>query len=308
MRGGLFLCGVVALVLLSAGQGRAADRQSFLELARSGWNYQLRTTMLGRDMSIPVHINGRDLSGAALCLVGDPPTAQSLAVLNTFRALARHVFGKPLPMRYAGRRARSCGSGRTAILRLYSGFPPNQALTQDLDWLNEAYGLGLLPGRFYTATSPAMAQTFFGRRGPATHLMVQQADAPPGSLEETFYRSILIEELFQSFTFGMDVLLMRRDPVFLSKLQEVPLNTHRLPWGSKAFMSALLRSNPPRLCEFDVFMMHAVAGSAVDQTTEPAFIDYIDTEFDRLAALTATTRADPRFSLILDPDCRAATQ
>ncbi|WP_417211213.1 hypothetical protein [Antarctobacter sp.] len=304
----LSLLVLAALVTVTGSQSRAADRQGFLALARTGWNYQLRTTMLGRDMSIPVHINGRDMSGVALCLVGDRPTEQTRKVLATFSDLSRHVFGKPLPMRYAGPRADMCGQGRTAVLRLYSGVPPHHLLTDDLNWMNAAYQLGLPSGRRYSSSSPAMAQTFFGKRGMVTHMLVQQAKARPGSLEETYYRSILIEELFQSFTFGMDILMLRRKPEFSSKLQEVPLNIHRLPWGSAAFMRALLSSNPARLCEFDVFMMHAVARSPVDQTTDPAFIDFIDSEFDTLDALTQVTRADPRFALLLDPDCRAVNQ
>ncbi|WP_238547688.1 hypothetical protein [Meridianimarinicoccus roseus] len=296
----------ILAVLFSAASATAADKQSFLDLARTGWNYELRTTMLGRDLGIPIHINGRDLSGAALCVVGEAPTPRTAEVLDAFRALSRHVFGKPLPMRHAGAEARLCGSGRMAILRLYSGFPPNAALTADLRRLDEVYDLGLPRGREFMATSPAMAQTFFGRRGAATHLMVQQAAGGPGSaLEETYYRSILLEELFQSFTFGMDVLMLRMEPHFLSKLQEVPLNLHRFSWGSPDFMRAMLRSNPPGLCEFDLLMMHAVALAPVDETTEPAFIDFIDAEFERLSRLARDTAADPRFALIVDRECRA---
>lgn len=297
---------VLTAVTVTAGPGVALepDREQFLALARTGWSYQLRDTMVGRDMSIPVHIHGRDLAGSAICVVGERPTAQSLRVLTSFRALARHVFGRPLPMRYAGPDASLCGPRRTVILRLYSGFPPNRALTRDLNWLNEAYELGLPQGRRYAATSPGMAQTFFGRRGAATHILVQQGDGGPGTLEETYFRSILIEELFQSFTFGMDILTLRRKPEFLSKLQEVPLNIHRLPWGSPPFMAALVSSNPSGLCAFDLFMMHAVANTPVDQTTDPAFLDYIDREFDALWAISRETAVNPVFAEVLDPECR----
>lgn len=306
--GAMILRAVLCLLALtSAARAGSADKASYLALAKSGWVYDLRTTMLGRDLSIPVHINGRDLSGAALCLVGERPTAQTVEVLDAFRALARHVFGKPLPMRFAGPEAAGCGPGRTVILRLYSGFPPNGALGRDMMWMSRSYGLGLPQGRYYAAGSPAMAQTLFGRRGAATHLMVQQAppDSVTGPLESAYYRSILVEELFQSFTFGMDVLLFSADPRFVSKLQEVPSIPRGLAWGSPAFMTALLRSNPWALCPFDVFMLHAVAEAPVDQTNDPAFLDFIDGAFDRLEALAEGTQADPRFAAILDPECRA---
>lgn len=297
-------------LLIFAGSVAAAraDKTAYLELAQRGWIYELRTTMVGRDMSIPVHINGRDLAGASLCIVGERPHPVSLEILNAFRALAHHSFGKPLPMRYAGPDARGCGSGRTVILRLYSGYPPNQALSADLRWMNQAYLLGLPENRAYAATSPAMAQTFFGRRGQGTHIMVKQsAFERPGRMEARFYKSILIEELFQSFTFGMDIIQFDRSTRFLSKLQETPLNLQRLPWGSQAYMRALLGSNPSGLCVFDVFMMHAVARAPVDQTVEPVFLDYIDTEFDDLLTMAQQTMADPQFAPILDPTCERPT-
>lgn len=281
-----------------------ADKARYLELARRGWNYDLRTDLPGRDLSIPIHINGRDLAGVALCLVGEEPHPTSLAVLNAFRALLRHAFDKPVTMRHAGPSADQCGSGRTVILRLYSGRPPNQALTDDLAWMNRVHVLGLPMGRFHAVTSPAMAQTFFGRRGQATHIMVKQsALARLGALERAFYKSILIEELFQSFTFGMDIMLFDRAAGFQSKLQETPFNLHRLSWESRDFMRGLLRSNPGGLCVFDIFMLHAVALAPVDQTVEPAFISYIDREYDNLLARANETAADPRFAGIISRDC-----
>ncbi|MDD9717403.1 hypothetical protein PVW48_11645 [Dinoroseobacter sp. PD6] len=283
----------------------SADRASFVDLAKRGWNYELRTTMVGRDMSIPIHINGRDLAGASLCLVGEEPHPASLEIINSFRDLAHHVFGKPLPMRYAGRSATKCGAGRTVVLRLYSGYPPNADLSNDLGWLNQVHQLGLPEGRRFAVSSPAMAQTFFGRRGQGTHIMVKQpALEQVGTLETLFYRSILIEELFQSFTFGMDILLFDRAAEFQSKLQELPINVNRMNWESRAFMRNLLNSNPPGLCMFDVFMFHAVAQAPVDQTVDPAFIDFIDLQYDRLFSEAQQTMKDPRFASIIAPGCR----
>jgi hypothetical protein len=282
-----------------------ADRAAYVELAKRGWNYQLRTTMVGRDLSIPVHINGRDLAGANLCVVGERPHESSLKVINSFRALVLRTYGKRMPMRYAGLDASACGSGRTVILRLYSGFPPNSALSADLRWMDAVYQLGLPGRRMFAATSPAMAQTFFGRRGQGVHIMVKQpALMPRDVLEATFYKSILIEELFQSFTFGMDILIFNRGEPFLSKLQETPMNLQRLPWDSQAFMRELVRSNPSGLCLFDVFMMHAVGEAPVDQTIDAVFIDYIEANYDDLLARTKATMTDPAFDAIVTPECR----
>ncbi len=298
---------LISLILLALVMSSAAwaDRSTYVALAKRGWGYELRETMVGRDLSIPIHINGRDLAGASLCVVGERPRRTSLEVIDSFRALLLQTYGKPMTMRYAGQDASACGSGRTVILRLYSGFPPNKALSADLRWMDQTYQLGL-PGRgYYAATSPAMAQTFFGRTGQGTHIMVKQpAMSPRSEIEAAFYRSILIEELFQSFTFGMDILIFDKAASYLSKLQESPLNLWRLPWESPAFMRALLQSNPPGLCTFDVFMMYAVAEAPVDQTNEPAFIDFIDAHYDDLFSRAQTTMNDPTYAAILAPGCK----
>lgn len=298
----------IAAILVFAGE-LLAEKRDYIELARRGWGYELRATMLGRDMAIPVQINGRDLAGASLCLVGERPHPQTLEILNAFRDLLKHSYGQPTPMRYAGRSASDCGTGRTVVLRLYSGYPPERELSSDLDWLSDTHQLGLPAGRRYLVTSPAMAQTFFGHRGQGTHIVVKQpAHGRPGLLETAFHKSILLEELFQSYTFGMDILLSDRTAGFLSKLQETPVNLHRFPWNSHAFMRALLNSNPGGLCAFDVFMLHAVAQSPVDQTIDPGFIDYIDDEYDRLWAQTDETLTDPQFASLFDEGCTRAVQ
>ncbi|WP_300035511.1 hypothetical protein [uncultured Roseobacter sp.] len=297
---------LLVLLVLFCGPAAHADRATYIELAKRGWSYELRTTMIGRDLSIPVLINGRQLAGASLCVVGERPRRTSLEVIDSFRALLLQTYGKPMTMRYAGQDASACGSGRTVILRLYSGFPPNTALSADLQWMDRTYQLEL-PGRgYFAATSPAMAQTFFGRQGQGTHIMVKQpAAAPRSRIEAAFYKSILIEELFQSFTFGMDILIFDRSVAWRSKLQETPLNLWRLPWESPAFMRALVRSNPPGLCTFDVFMMYAVAEAPVDQTNEPAFIEYVDANYDDLYTRAQATMGDPAYAAILDPVCAA---
>lgn len=282
-----------------------ADKSAYLDMARRGWTYELRATMVGRDLSIPVHINGRDLSGGQICLVGEPPNAQSRAVLDAFRALMTHVHGTPLSLREDPGDVAQCGAVPGVVLRFYSGLPPNRALAADLDWMDRTFDLGLPARHVWRAASPAMAQTFFGRKGAGTHIMVQQgATGRGGPLDRAYFRSILIEELFQTFTFGMDILHFDAEEPFLSKLEEIPLRLRRAAWSSRAFKSALLASNPPALCAFDIFMLHAVARAPVDQTTTPDFITYIDAEFEGLQALTGATLREPRFAPLIDPDCR----
>ena len=296
---------VLAFVALPVVPAMAGERDEWLELARRGWNYRLREPPLGRDMAIPVRISPQVLAGSALCLVGDPPGRHTLEVLHSFRALMAETFGKRLPMRYAGKTAQACGSGRVVLLRLYSGQPPNRSLTADLAWLDMAYGLGLPQGRRYSAMSPAVAQAFFGRRGLAVHIMVQQS--PPGRemdiLGAAFFRSILIEELYQAFTFGADILVANQETVIRSKLQELPMRMGLLGWDSAAFMQTLLTVTPGALCRFDVFMLHAVAMAPVEQTTDPGLLDYIEANFDELQSMAAQTLGDRRFGLVIDPAC-----
>ncbi|WP_246107445.1 hypothetical protein [Puniceibacterium confluentis] len=282
-----------------------ADRAAFLKLAKKGWVYELRTAIWKSDPLIPpIVINGRDLAGASLCVVGELPHPQTQAVLNTFRALMAEVFGKPLPLRYAGQGLEFCGTGRSVYLRLYSERPPHVAFNEDLRRMDEVFRFGLPSGREQFVASPAQAQTFFGRRGRTTHVMVMQP--PPGEtteLEAAFYASILIEELYQSFSFGMDILHFDREAAFLSKLEEFPVNLRHLPWGSAGYMQALLGSNPAGLCQFDVFMLHALAQAPVERTNSDAFLEFINSDFDRLEAVSDATLANPNYAPILDGAC-----
>jgi len=297
----------MAALLLFAGQAFGQSTSArFVALAEDGWGYELRNTMVGRNMAIPVRINGRSFAGASLCIVGEAPTAATEVVLQAFRHLIAQTYGKPLTMRYAGESSRYCGVGRVVVLRLYTGHPPNHALSDDLNRMNSQYRLGLPPGRFYAAMSPAMAQTFFGHVGPATHIMVAQSGGRLTPLETRYYKSILLEELYQAFTFGMDVIVFSRDEPFMSKLQELPVNLRRMAWGSPRFMQALLQSNPNRLCPFDVFMLHAVAQSPVEQTNDPDFIAFIRKNFAQLEARAAETLNDPLLAGILDQTCSSS--
>src|SRR6056297_2704956 len=122
---------LTALIGLAIGPA-LADKAQYLDMARRGWSYELRSTMVGRDMSIPVHINGRDLKDARICVLGEPPTQDSRAVLEAFRALLEHFNGISAPLHEAGEDIAGCGTGHMVALRLYSGPPPIRALGRDL--------------------------------------------------------------------------------------------------------------------------------------------------------------------------------
>lgn len=293
------------IVLLLLATSAAADKARYLEIAERGWNYTLRSTMVGRDMTIPVRINGRSLAGAAICIVGERPHRMTWDVLHQFRRLAEATYKKTLPMRFAGPSIHGCGIGRTVVLRLFSDAPPHDALATDTHWLNAAYALGLSERQIMIAQSPAMGQTFFGRSGQATHIMIQQPNSEiPSVLEGKFFKSILIEELFQTFTFGMDIAHFNKNADYLSKLQEWPFAQQTGSWTSPEFMRAILGSNPVGLCEFDVFMLHAVASSPAPTTNSSAFIDYIEEAFADLHARTQVTMNDPLIEPLLDRNCR----
>lgn len=300
---------ILAFCLAAAGAaGAAPDRATFLDLARKGWVYELRSAIWGRNPeTLTMRINGHVLSGAALCVVGEPPHPQTAAVLTAFTDLMAEVFGKPLPTRYAGTDLSACGTGRTVYLRLYSGPVPLADFNRDMRRLDRVYGLGMPRDRMQYVLSPAQAATFFGRRGQTTHLIVKQPEpgVAPTPLASRFYSSILVEELYQAFSFGMDILHFDRRHAFASKLQEFPVDLRHVPWNSPAFMEGLLRSNPSGLCRFDLFMLHALAEAPMENTNTPELLEFIDSRFDDLVARADRTAARAAFAPILDAGCAA---
>jgi hypothetical protein len=299
---------LLIVALIAAGPARAApERAMFLDLARKGWVYDLRSAMWGRDpASVETRINSRVLSGASLCVVGEPPHRETLAVLEAFTALLAEVYDKPTRMRFAGSDLASCGTGRTVFLRLYSGAVPLEAFNSDLRRIDEVFDIRLPRDRLLYVVSPAQAATFFGREGQATHVIVKQAaTGDTSALARQFFASILIEELYQAFTFGMDILHLDLRDAFVSKLEEFPVNLRHVPWDSPLFMENLLRSNPTGLCRFDLFMLHALAGARVENTNTPEFLDFIDAHFETLLTKADLTAARMDYAAIVDPACGA---
>ena len=294
---------LILLVILPL-QALAGERERFLDLARKGWVYELRSAMFPRRPGMPpVLIHGRSLAGATICMLGEAPHARTRAVLDGFSALMRDVHGRPTTMRRA-RVPRDCGPGAVVHLRLYSTRSPVEELREDMRQLDETYAIGFSPRQLFRVISPAQGQTLFGRNGNATHLLVQQPHrARLTPLEERFFASILLEELYQAFTFGMDILHLDRAAAFVSKLEELPVDLRGADWRSPRFMEGILQTNPPGLCRFDVFMLHAVAAAPMDRTNDQAFLAFIDAAYDDLSARAETTMGRLAGAGILDPAC-----
>lgn len=304
----LTTCGLLALsTLLSAAAGPPPSREEFLTMARKGWVFEFRSSLFRRDPGLPpVRFDGRSISTGPVCVFGEAPRVSSRAVFAAYDALLAGTFGRTEAIRYAGPEITDCPARQRVYVRLYSGHAPSGAFNADLRRLNRDFGIGLPTDRPQRVTSPAQAAGYFGRRGDVAHVLVRQPDAaPPTALQEDFYTSILVEEMFQVFTYGVDILKFDPETPFISKLQELPTYLKHLPWESEGYMKGLLASNPKGLCAFDVFMLHALASSGLESSNSPVFLDFIAARFDELAKAAAETLADARLRVILDPACAA---
>lgn len=292
------------MALIGAAAQAEVTRADLIDLARAGWSYELRTTMRrpGSAGDLP-ELHARNMVGAQVCLLGEAPTPRTHATLIAFRTLLMRVFGTAPKLIRAGR-AVDCPAA-TIFLRLYSTRDPTAALNADITTLNTRFDIGLTRA-VQMPTSPGQAQTFFGRRGMVTHVLVMQ-DGPAGAPQAHagFYRSLLIEELFQSLTFGMDVLHLDRDKPLLSKLEEVPVRAAYLPWRSDAFVAEMARGGTRGLCGFDALMLVALAQSALPRSNGPEFIDETFAHFQNYRAQAADLVRASEFKLLFDPVCAA---
>lgn len=280
-------------------------RSDFLTLARSGWVFDHWTSRARRDPALPpLRFDSAEVAQGAVCLFGDAPHPLSRQIITTFDALLREIYGRQLAITFAGHDIATCPEHQRVYIRLYSGPPPQQRYNADLRALDREFEIGFPPNWREPVLGPAQAHGFWGRKGAAAHLLVNQPpDGAPTPLQRAYFASILIEELFQVVSYGSDILKIERDTPFVSKLQETPANLRYLPWSSERFMRGLLRSNPAGLCGFDVFMMHALARSGLHDSSSPELLDFIEARFDDLRGLTLATLAQPRFATVLDPGC-----
>ncbi|MEP2028251.1 MAG: hypothetical protein ABJI96_06040 [Paracoccaceae bacterium] len=301
--------------LLPLGQGARADiftptREMYLDLARQGWVYEFGSSLKRRDPTLPpVHFDAKRTSTGSVCIIGAPAHKLSRAVLGQFESLLVDIFERKIPLHFADRQITDCPPAQRVYLRLYSGRVYDGVLNADLRALDQMFDLGLPTSRPERINSPAQGFSFFGRNGNVAHLMVRQPDSQdPSRLERDFYRSILIEELFHVFSFGLDIPKISRETPFLSKLQEHPVYLKGLDWTSPDFMRRLLASNPGGLCAFDVFMLHALAQMPLDSSNSEAFLVHIKDQFDLLLQRTRGTLADPAFDLLLERACLITPQ
>ncbi|KJZ18213.1 hypothetical protein TW80_14835 [Loktanella sp. S4079] len=252
----------------------------------------------------PIVFNSNEVALGEICVIGERANQSSRDVILRFADLLTDIYGRRLAVTFAGRNIQSCPRPSRVYLRLYSGRPPSGLLNADLRQMDRDYDIRLPAHWREPVASPAQTNGYFGYRGAVAHLLVRQAPATNLSdVERAFYRSILIEELFQVVSFGADVLKFDLDRPFLSKLQEHPVNLRNFSWYSTEFMAGLLASNPQGLCSFDVMMLHALAGSGLNSVNSPELIRFMETNFDALVRASETTISEPSYAMLLDPNC-----
>lgn len=279
-------------------------RDGYLDLARQGWVFEYNTSIRRRDPSLPrVIINSREIATGPVCVIGETPHPKTRATIEAFDRLLQSIFGREQAFHFGGSAVASCGRPFKSYIRLYSDPPPLRAFNADLRDLDQLYKIGFPKSRTHAIRSPAQAATYFGRLGTTAHVLVKQPNAHSTPLDMIFHRSILIEELFQVFTFGLDILIFDPNAQFSSKLQELPINLRGLRWDSPKFKTGILRSNPAALCLFDAFMLHALATTSLKTTNSEDLLTDIDARFEDLLDLARTTLAQQEFASIFDPDC-----
>lgn len=297
------LAATIPLCAISA-TAQSPSRTDILELVQRGWIYEIRTTMRrpGSADLLP-DINPRTLMPSVICIVGEEPNGQSLETLQAVRSLLRLSFSTA-PDLIVKPNTQGCPDETTFVLRLYSGGNPQAGLAADLHELNARFDLRL--GRSaQNIASPAQAQTFFGRNGTATHLIVAQAGPwPTPDHHHDYYRSILIEELFQALTFGADILYLSTTVKPFSKLHEQPVYVHHLPWRSDAFISGMLDAGPIGLCGSDLVVLAALGQTNLAATSTPDFLGEVRSNLDGLLADARGWQGNSDVTAILDPDCQ----
>jgi hypothetical protein len=305
----------VAFALLAASLAPAAlahppTRDDYTSLVRLGWGYELRGSFRRRAAAGigPVTEAARALSRSGLCVIGEQPHALAAATVESFAELLEIVFGPPEGAEAVtlAEGPDGCGAVRR-YLRLHSRPGAGDAMRRDLITLDAMHGLDLPRGWQARLVSPGQAVTLFGPAGPVSHVLVRQP--PPGAAasrtELALLRSILLEELFQSVSFGLDV--PRFDPRVpaLSKIEERPVRIGRRGWETPEVMAELLRATPRALCGFDVFILHALAEAGDGAQTPADLPSVVESRFDSLLAAAARTLALPAVAVLLDPACTA---
>ncbi len=277
-----------------------------LKLVRRGWVYEIHSSRVRRPPDLPeVEFNSSEVALGPVCVIGEAPHPQTRAVIDSFATLLGEVYGRRVPVSYVGGNIDSCPTPQRTYIRLYSGRPPYGRFNADLRALDKVFDIRFPKHWHEPVLSPAQTNGFFGRNGATAHLLISQpGSVNPSPLQQAFYSSMLIEELFQVVTFGADILKFERNTPFYSKLQEFPSNLRYLSWKSEEFMTGLLESNPYGLCGFDVLMLHTLAGANLRNSNTPELLTYFKAELGTLLAKTRITMRDDRFAAMLDETCQ----
>ncbi len=282
----------------------AISKTEVIALAERGWKYEYRGSFRRQVASLPPsHLLAKTMPARGVCLLGDDPHPLTRQTLMGFRALIGSMFDEVGGLKTKARTVADCPPQSSVFIRLYSRRLPDAAFNQDLQDLNQKFEIGMT-NQAQTILSPAQAVTFFGKAGQVTHIIMLQPHRPKLSpLQERFYRSIFIEELYQTYSFGIDVFKATRGGPYSSKLQESFTNLQGLRWTSKRYMEGLLSSNPAGLCQFDALMLQAILQVPNAAASSGQFIAFIKTRFEHLSAAAQNTIATPGMAALFDDTC-----
>lgn len=283
---------------------KAVTKSEFIALAERGWKYEYRGSFRRGVSKLPAsHLLAKTMAKRDVCLLGEEPHPLINDTMEEFRTLLRDIYGDIGQLVSGVPTVIDCPETSSVFIRLYTRRLPNLVFNRDLQDLNVKFAIGMT-GQSQSILSPAQAVTFFGKKGKATHIILLQPQLRPMSpLQIRFYRSLLIEELYQTYSFGIDIFKAKPGGPFMSKLQEGFVNLQGRRWTSKDYMKGLLSSNPDGLCEFDAMMLHAIG--AVPETVESStgFIDYISENFEQLLLAAQNTIGQADISKMFDPGC-----
>lgn len=273
-------------------------------LAERGWNYEYRGSFRRQAHDLAAsHLLAKRMPASSICLLGEEMHPLSRETLSMFRSLNTAIFDQFGSLTTGQPDVDTCPEEATVFIRLYSRRLPSEAFNRDLQSINHRFGIGM-SGQAQEILSPAQAVTFFGKKGQATHILVlQPRKRELSEQQKRFFRSLMIEELYQTYSFGIDIFKTGVGGPFASKLQESFTNLRSRSWLSPDFMEGLLSSNPDGLCLFDLMMLHAIHEVPENVSASDAFISFVSKNFAKLVASAEQTMADQAVAALLDPMC-----
>ncbi len=295
---------IILLLLASVLPAASADKAELIALAERGWKYEYRGSFRRGLPKLPAsHLLAKTMAKRDVCLLGEEPHPLIDEIITDFRVLLGGIYGEIGQLGTRAPTVLDCPETASVFIRLYTRRLPDIAFNRDLQDLNVKFAIGMT-GQAQAILSPAQAVTFFGKKGKATHIILLQPHRLKMSpLQIRFYRSLLIEELYQTYSFGIDIFKAEPGGPFMSKLQEGFVNLQGQRWLSKTYMEGLLSSNPDGLCAFDAMMLHAIGAVPETVDTSAGFIDYVSENFEQLREAAQNTFEGEETSGLFDPEC-----